>query len=70
MLKDGGTEGEPTNEIVVNESVLYYKRERKNVGFKTALPFRFRFMMKLCNYARYMEEESLLALYVMGTTSV
>lgn len=32
VLKDGGTEGTPTNAIVVNKSVLYYKREKKKCG--------------------------------------
>ena len=65
-----GTDGSPTNSIVVNDSVLYYKRDKKHVGSRRALPFRYKYMVKLCDYVQNSGDKSLAGIYIMGATSV
>lgn len=67
---DGKTEGSPVNSLLVMESMRMYQRQKKVVGFKRALPFRFSYMVKLCNYTNEMEDNILYKTYVMAATSL
>lgn len=67
--EDGTTEGTPTNSIVVNEAVQFYKREKKKKGSKSALPFRFKYMSRVWENAKEVGIESLYYSYLMAACS-
>lgn len=52
VLDNGKTQGWLTNVIIVNETVLFYKREKTKVGFKIASPLRYKYMVRLCDYGK------------------
>lgn len=68
--EDGSTEGSPTNSIVVNEAVQFYKREKKKKGAKSALPFRYKYMSRVWERARDVGVDSLYYSYVMAACSM
>ena len=68
--EDGSTEGSPTNSIVVNEAVQFYKREKKKKGAKSALPFRYKYMSRVWERARDVGVDSLYYSYVMEACSM
>ena len=70
VLPDSSTAGTPMNYIMVTEAMQHYRREKKKVGYKRALPFRFKYMAKFWTYARESGENSLLLSYLMAATSM
>ena len=60
VLPNGSIEGSPMDSIMVTEAMQYYRREKKKVGYKRALPFRFKYMAKFWTYAKDSGENSLL----------
>ena len=67
--EDGTTEGTPTNSIVVNEAVQFYKREKKKKGSKSALPFRFKYMSKVWEKSKEAASDPLYYSYLMAACS-
>ena len=70
VLSDGSKEGCPMNSIIVKEAMQYYRREKKKIGYKRALPFGFKYMDKFWTYAKESGENSLLSSYIMAATSM
>ena len=69
MNDDGTTGGSPTNSIVVNEAVQFYKREKKKKGSKSALPFRFKYMSKVWEKSKEPGSDPLYYSYLMAACS-
>ena len=65
---NGSTDGNPMNSLVISEALQYYKREKKRVGSKSALPFRYKYMKRFLEYS--LKYEDLRSHYVMGATSL
>lgn len=70
VLPDRKTEGSPMNAIEVSEAMNFYRREKKKIGYKRALPFRFKYMSKLNKCVVENGEESLFSVYLMAATSL
>ena len=68
VCSNGVTNGNPMNSLVISEALQYYKREKKRVGSKSALPFRFKYMKKFWEYS--LENHNLRSLYIMGACSL
>lgn len=70
VLDNGKTEGSPVNSLMVCESMKAYQRRKKHVGYKRALPFRYKYMVQLCKYMDKLGPKSIQACYVMAATSI
>lgn len=67
---DGTTQGFPTNEVVVTESALIFKREKRIKGSRRALPFHYRYFEKLWSFMQSNETKQLYKTYVMTAASL
>ena len=67
---NGTTEGSPTNAIIATESASFYKREKKKKGTNRALPFRYRYMEKMCDFFNSHEPNGIRSVYLMGLSSL
>lgn len=70
VYPDEKTEGSPVNSLLVLESMRMYQRQKKLVGFKRALPFRYSYMAKLWKHLSDGEVTGLYRTYLMATTSI
>lgn len=50
--ENGSMDGNLMNAVLIMESVQYYKRQKKLVGFKRALPFRYKYILAMWDYAK------------------
>lgn len=47
FVENGVTRGSPVNEIVIQEIIKSYQRQKKSKGFKRALPLQYSYMRKV-----------------------
>lgn len=70
VLSDGSTTGSPVNSVLVSESMKFYMRQKKVVGYKRDLPFRYSHMATLWSSKEKNGPKRLISCYVMAVNYV